>query len=59
MNPCVEWDPWKAAANRRVHGVRFADAATVFEDEFALTSGARRLSDHFRMEGQQKTEGSI
>nr|WP_323808893.1 hypothetical protein [Zeimonas arvi] len=39
--------------------MRFADAATVFEDEFALTSGARRLSDHFRMEGQQKTEGSI
>lgn len=37
MNPCVEWDPWKAAANWRAHGVRFADAATVLEDEFALT----------------------
>jgi uncharacterized DUF497 family protein len=32
-----EWDPRKAASNLRKHGVDFADAATVFEDEFALT----------------------
>ena len=32
-----EWDPAKAAANERVHDVRFADAVGVFEDEFALT----------------------
>ena len=37
MRLSVEWDPWKAAANWRAHGVRFADAATVLEDEFALT----------------------
>jgi uncharacterized DUF497 family protein len=32
-----EWDPAKAAANLKKHGVSFADAVTVFEDEFALT----------------------
>jgi uncharacterized DUF497 family protein len=33
----VEWDNDKAAANERKHGVDFADAATVLEDELALT----------------------
>src|SRR5262249_32645026 len=32
-----EWDPAKAAANRRAHGVTFAEAVTVLEDTFALT----------------------
>lgn len=32
-----EWDPSKASANRRVHGVSFAEAATVLEDDQALT----------------------
>jgi uncharacterized DUF497 family protein len=32
-----EWDPAKAAANRRKHGVSFADAVGVFEDDRALT----------------------
>ena len=32
-----EWDPDKAANNFSKHGVRFAEAATVFEDEAALT----------------------
>jgi len=32
-----EWDPGKAAANLRVHGVGFAEAVTVLEDDFALT----------------------
>jgi len=32
-----EWDLDKAAANFKNHGVSFADAATVFEDGFALT----------------------
>jgi hypothetical protein len=32
-----EWDPEKAAANLAKHGVRFSDAATVLEDELALT----------------------
>jgi uncharacterized DUF497 family protein len=32
-----EWDPAKAEANRRKHGVDFADAVGVFDDPFALT----------------------
>ena len=32
-----EWDPPKAEANRRAHGVSFADAVTVLEDDCALT----------------------
>jgi hypothetical protein len=32
-----EWDPDKAASNRRKHRVDFADAVGVFEDPRALT----------------------
>ena len=32
-----EWDPEKAEANLRAHGVSFAEAVTVLEDDFALT----------------------
>ena len=32
-----EWDPRKAAANRKRHRVDFADAATVLHDEQAIT----------------------
>jgi uncharacterized DUF497 family protein len=32
-----EWDPDKAASNRKKHGVDFADAVGVFEDELAIT----------------------
>jgi len=32
-----EWDIAKAAANERIHGVAFAEAATVFDDERAIT----------------------
>ena len=32
-----EWDPRNVGINRRMHGVDFADATTVLEDEKALT----------------------
>lgn len=32
-----EWDPKKAAANLAVHKVRFSEAATVLQDDYALT----------------------
>ena len=32
-----DWDPHKATANLREHGVSFAEAVTVFTDDFALT----------------------
>ena len=33
----IEWDPPKARANLRAHGIGFAEAATALEDDFALT----------------------
>ena len=33
----VEWDPKKARANLRKHGVSFDEAATVFLDDLSLT----------------------
>ena len=32
-----EWDPRKAAANLKKHGVMFQEAATVFGDPLAIT----------------------
>jgi len=32
-----EWDPRKAGANRRKHGVGFAEAVTVFGDPLSAT----------------------
>ena len=43
-----QWDPKKAASNLRKHGVDFADAVGVFEDEWALT-----LKDEL-VEGEQR-----
>ena len=43
-----EWDPRKAEANRKDHGVRFADATSVFEDDFALTREDRDTADEQR-----------
>jgi len=33
----IEWDPPKARANLRAHGISFAEAVTVLTDDFALT----------------------
>ena len=32
-----EWDPIKAAANVRKHGVQFSEALGVFSDDYAIT----------------------
>lgn len=32
-----EWDPIKAAANSRKHGVQFSEALGVFSDDYAIT----------------------
>jgi hypothetical protein len=40
-----EWDPGKAARNRRKHGVTFAEAASVFLDAVALTFDDPDLSN--------------
>ncbi|HYN62379.1 MAG TPA: BrnT family toxin [Rubrivivax sp.] len=33
----IEWNPKKAQANEREHGVAFSEAATVLTDDHALT----------------------
>jgi uncharacterized DUF497 family protein len=33
----VEWDRGKDSANRRKHGVGFAEASTVFDDPLSIT----------------------
>lgn len=33
----VEWDPSKATANRRKHGVDFREAVTTLEDPLSMT----------------------
>jgi len=40
-----EWDPNKATSNYKKHGVRFADAVGVFEDENAITIRDDRKSE--------------
>ena len=32
----LEWDPEKAASNKKKHGVSFGEAQSVFYDEFAV-----------------------
>ena len=43
-----EWDPPKAEANLRAHGVSFAEAATVLEDDLALTREDPDAADEAR-----------
>jgi len=40
-----EWDPEKAAANLRRHGVTFEEASTAFGDPLSLTIGDPDHSD--------------
>lgn len=40
-----EWDPNKARSNYKKHGVRFADAVGVFEDENAITIQDKHKSE--------------
>lgn len=37
MSLAFEWDPDKAVANARKHGVRFEEAATAFADPLSVT----------------------
>ncbi len=37
LNINYQWDPAKSDLNNKKHGIDFADAVGVFEDEWALT----------------------
>ena len=49
-----EWDPVKAASNRRKHGVSFEEAAECFEDPFALVLDEPRSSDRLILIGASR-----
>jgi hypothetical protein len=49
-----EWDPKKAEANLKKHGVSFQEAATVFGDPLAITF---QNPDHSEEEERQITFG--
>ena len=44
-----EWDPKKAKLNARKHGVMFADAVSVFDDDRALTASESSVEDEERL----------
>ena len=43
-----QWDPTKAESNSRKHGIGFADAVGVFEDEWSLTTKEQIVGDEQR-----------
>lgn len=43
-----EWDERKAEANRRKHGIRFEEAAKIFDDENAISEVDRFVEDEPR-----------
>lgn len=47
-----EWDPKKAEANRRKHGIEFLDAVIVFDDDRGIT-----LQDEYPTEERYVTFG--
>ena len=47
-----QWDPNKAKSNLKKHGVRFADAVSVFEDDNAVT-----IEDEYESENRFITIG--
>ena len=49
-----EWDPKKAAANLKKHGISFQEAATIFGDPLAITF---QDPDHSEGEERQLTFG--
>jgi uncharacterized DUF497 family protein len=51
-----EWDPSKAASNRRKHGISFEEAVECFEDPFALILQEPRYADRSILIGASKRQ---
>jgi uncharacterized DUF497 family protein len=54
-----EWDPVKAASNKRKHGVSFEEAAECFSDPFALILDDPRYSERLILIGASQRSGVI
>lgn len=59
MNTRFEWDPAKAAANLRKHGVSFEIAIRAFADPFALTEQDRVESEEHRWQTLGMADGHL
>lgn len=53
-----QWDPKKAASNLNKHGVDFADAVGVFEDEWVLTLKEEYVEDEQRCDDRDGLSGA-
>ena len=53
------WDPAKAEANRRKHGVHFEDAARVFQDPWHLTIQDRIEESEYRWQTIGQIHGVV
>lgn len=51
-----EWDPAKAASNRRKHGVSFEEAAECFADPLALVLDEPRSPDRLILIGSSQRQ---
>lgn len=54
-----QWDPAKARANLRKHGVDFADAVGVFDDPLALTARDPGLTEERMLSLGQDVLGRV
>lgn len=59
MNIEFEWDPDKAEANRKKHGVSFETACRVFADPFALAQQDRIEGGEYRWQTLGMVEGYL
>lgn len=59
MDIRFEWDPAKADANRRKHGVTFEEAARVFADPLALSEQDRIEGNEYRWRTIGMVDGII
>ena len=59
MKVVFTWDPAKAAANRRKHGVGFEDAARVFDDPLHLTVQDRVENNEQRWQTVGRVHGAV
>ena len=59
MKTRYEWDPAKATANLRKHGVSFETATRVFADPYALFEQDRIVDDELRWQAIGVVDGLV
>ncbi len=59
MSVEFEWDPKKAEANRRKHGIEFLDAVIVFDDDRGITLLDEHLTEERYVTFGSDAEGRV